>query len=97
MLTNDERLDYLEGLARELGARGLIARVVRSRSGPAYCRVVNPDAASMTENVMCDPAAGVPSGQAWYFWWSWGERMHRVNDPGGAALKVAHVLETFGV
>jgi hypothetical protein len=29
----------------------------------------------------------------WYFWWSWGEPLHGVDDPGGAAVKVARVLE----
>jgi hypothetical protein len=29
----------------------------------------------------------------WYYWWSWGECMHRVADPTGAASKIAHVLD----
>jgi hypothetical protein len=86
-----EEVGHLEALVRELGSHGLTARVVQTRSGgPAFLRVVNPNAASLSENVTCAPA---PDGLDHYYWWSWGERMHRVGDPGGAALKVAHVLE----
>jgi hypothetical protein len=89
-VVSDNRLGYLEELVDELGTRGLTARVVRTRSGPAFLRVCNPEAASLAENVTCAPA---PDSSVHYYWWSWGERMHRVDDPGGAALKVAHVLE----
>ncbi|WP_242883941.1 hypothetical protein [Actinomadura litoris] len=89
-MVSDMRVDYLEELERELDTRGLVARVVRTRSGPAFLRVVNPEAASLAEDVTCAP---VPESHDHYFWWSWGERMHRVDDPGGAALKLAHVLQ----
>ncbi|ROO89518.1 hypothetical protein EDD29_7215 [Actinocorallia herbida] len=89
-MTGDERVDHLEGLVRELAERGLLARVVRTRSGPAFLRVVNPDAASLTENVTCAPA---PESREPWFWWSWGERLHRVDDPRAAARKLARVLE----
>jgi len=82
---------YLKELAEELDARGLVARVVRGRCGPAFVRVVNPLATTMQESVTCAPA---PVGlHDWYYWWSWGECMHRVDDPTGAASKVAHVLD----
>ncbi|MDL4819408.1 hypothetical protein [Actinomadura opuntiae] len=86
----DGRVGHLRELERELGARGLVARVVRTRSGPAFLRVVNPAAASLAEDVTCAPA---PGGHDHYFWWSWGERMHRVDDVDGAAVKLAHVLQ----
>jgi hypothetical protein len=89
-VVGDKRLCYLEELVDELDSRGLSARVVRTRSGPAFLRVCNPEAASLAENVTCAPASG---SSEHYYWWSWGERMHRVDDPGGAAVKVAHVLE----
>ena len=93
-MVSDKRLGYLEGLVPELGSRGLVARLVRSRSGPAFLRVVNPDAASLSENVTCAPAPDAASGEvADYYWWSWGERMHRADEPHEAARKVAHVLQ----
>ncbi|WP_246122032.1 hypothetical protein [Actinoallomurus bryophytorum] len=42
---------------------------------------------------MCAPAPGGTDQPPWYFWWSWGEPMHAVDDPCGAAVKVARVLE----
>src|SRR6266516_3834927 len=81
---------YLKDLAAELQARGLLARVVRGRRGPAFVRVVNPVATTIHESVSCAPS---PAGlHDWYYWWSWGECMHRVGDPAGAASKVARVL-----
>jgi hypothetical protein len=73
----------LERLVSELDARGLIARVVRTQSGRAFVRVINPNATSLSENVVCKSTD---------YWWSWGERMHRADDPAGAATKVARVL-----
>ncbi len=85
---------YLKDLADELDARGLVARVIRTGSGVAFIRVVNPLATTMRENVTCAPS---PAGlHDWYYWWSWGECMHRVDDPAGAAAKVARVLDTVG-
>jgi hypothetical protein len=89
-MVNDTRVDHLQQLVPELGACGLIARVVRTRSGPAFLRVINPEATSLSENVTCGPA---PNSAEHFFWWSWGERIHRVDDPRGAARKVAQVLE----
>ncbi len=89
-VAHDERVGYLEELEHELDTRGLVARVVRTRSGPAFLRVVNPEAASLAEDVTCAPA---PETRDHYYWWSWGERMHRVDDPRGAASKLAHVLQ----
>jgi hypothetical protein len=89
-VVSDRRVGYLRELEHELDARGLVARVVRTRSGPAFLRVVNPAAASLAEDVTCAPAPGALDH---YFWWSWGERMHRVDDVRGAAVKLAHVLQ----
>jgi hypothetical protein len=88
-VVSKDRVGYLEELGHELDSRGLVARVVRTRSGPAFLRVVNPEAASLAEDITCAPA---PDERDHYYWWSWGERMHRVDDPGGAAVKLAHVL-----
>lgn len=89
-MVGDRRLAHLEQLEHELGSHGLVARLVSNRPGPAFLRVVNPAAACLAENVTCAPA---PDERDDYFWWSWGERLHRVDDPGAAAVKVARVLE----
>lgn len=93
-MVSDKRVGYLEELEHELGSRGLVARVVQTRSGPVFLRVVNPQAASLAEDVTCAPA---PDTRDHYYWWSWGERMHHVADPGGAACKVARVLEAHRI
>ncbi|WP_019630265.1 hypothetical protein [Actinomadura atramentaria] len=85
----DGHVEHLEGLGRELGTRGLVARVVGAPGGPVFLRVINPDAASLAEDVTCAPA---PETSDAYFWWSWGERLHRADDPRAAAAKLAHVL-----
>lgn len=94
-MVEERRLGHLQSLVRELARRGLVARVVRSRSGPSYCRVVNPGSGGMSENVMCAPAPGDPSRCPWSYWWSWGEPLHDVADPDGAAAKIARVLATY--
>lgn len=86
---------YLRNLADQLGSRGLRANVVQSAKGTSV-RVVNPCATSLSETVTAGPGSGDSGSPDWYFWWSWGERMHRVDDPAGAATKVAHVLESIG-
>ncbi|HEY3681763.1 MAG TPA: hypothetical protein VGL93_01925 [Streptosporangiaceae bacterium] len=86
--------DYLRDLADQLGTRGLRASVVQGATGVSFVRVVNPRASSLSETVTCAPISGDSETPDWYFWWSWGERMHRVDDPAGAATKVARVLES---
>ena len=76
---------HLERLVTELDCRGLHARVVRTHSGRTFVRVINPKATSLAENVTCR-AQAAPSHRDWYYWWSWGEKMHTVEDPAGAAL-----------
>jgi hypothetical protein len=89
-VARDARHDHLNRLMRELGARGLVASVVKTRSGPTFLRVVNPEATNLSEIVTCAPA---PNSAEHFFWWSWGELMHPVDDPRGAACKLARVLE----
>ncbi|MFC4062523.1 hypothetical protein ACFOWE_29845 [Planomonospora corallina] len=86
---------HLERLVSELDARGLHARVVRSRTGRVFVRVINPNATSLAENVTCR-AQTTASRPDWYYCWSWGERMHTADDPAGAATKVARVLAAVG-
>jgi hypothetical protein len=87
----EDDFGHLERLASELDARGMLARVVRTQTGRAFVRVINPNATSLAENVTCRPQATTD-----YYWWSWGERMHRADDPVGAATKVARVLAAVG-
>lgn len=87
----EDHFGHLERLVSELAERGLHARVVRTQSGRAFVRVINPKATSLAENVTCRPQATTD-----YYWWSWGERMHRADDPAGAANKVARVLAAVG-
>ncbi|WP_084964745.1 hypothetical protein [Thermoactinospora rubra] len=91
----DDNLGHLERLVSELGARGLLARVVRSQSGRLFVRVINPNATSLSESVTCQPLS-VPDVADWWYWWSWGERLHQADDPAGAATKVARVLAAVG-
>lgn len=87
------RLGYLEQLVARLDAQGLVAHVIRTRSGTTFLQVINPEAANLSEAVTCAPAPPAISGATdWYFWWSWGERMHHAEDPAGAADKVVRVL-----
>ena len=83
---------HLDQLVSELDARGLLARVVRTQNGRTFVRVINPNATSLAETVTCRPQATTE----YYYWWSWGERMHRADDPAGAASKVARVLAAVG-
>ncbi|MEU8245811.1 hypothetical protein [Nonomuraea sp. NPDC048916] len=91
----DDNSGHLERLVSELGARGLLARVVRTQSGRLFVRVINPNATSLSENVTCRPTA-VSDLPDWWYCWSWGERMHTADDPAGAATKVARVLAAVG-
>ncbi|MCG5216307.1 hypothetical protein [Streptosporangium sp. KLBMP 9127] len=91
----EDDFEHLEQLVSELGDRGLLARVVRTPTGRAFVRVINPNATSLAENVTCRQVT-VPDHLDWYYWWSWGERMHRADDPAGAATKVARVLAAVG-
>jgi hypothetical protein len=36
--------------------------------------------------------AGADDDGAWWFWWSWGDRIARITDIEAAAFKVAYVL-----
>jgi hypothetical protein len=91
----DDDFELLERLVAELGALGLLARVVRAQSGRRFVRVINPNATSLSENVTCRPTA-VSDIPDWWYCWSWGERMHTADDPAGAATKVARVLAAVG-
>jgi hypothetical protein len=90
----DDKCGHLQRLVFELGAHGLLARVVQTQTGRQFVRVINPKATSLSENVTCRPAKSSEHPD-WYCW-SWGEPMHTADDPAGAATKVARVLAAVG-
>ncbi|GAA5067965.1 hypothetical protein HNP84_005736 [Thermocatellispora tengchongensis] len=79
------RTYFLGKLARELELRGLTATL---RPGdPPSLRVSGPDAALLTETVDC-----VPLAEGWFYRWSWGEVLERVENPEGAADRVTRLF-----
>ena len=45
----DDNIGHLERLVSELGAHGLLARVVRTQTGRLFVRVINPNATSLSD------------------------------------------------
>lgn len=78
------RTYFLGRLARELESRGLTTTL---RTDPPALRVSDPDTALLTETVDCAP---LPDG--WSYRWSWGEVVGLVEDPAGAAERIARVF-----
>ncbi len=78
---------YLEPLAGALGSRGFLARVTHLGNGPSFVQAANRHAPQLSERVFAAQADG-----AWWFWWSWAERIALVEDIEFTADKIAHVL-----
>ncbi len=83
-------LDRLEGLAVELGRRGLRATVMTPSGRVPSLHVVNPKASRLAEDVY----VGRSQDGQWWFWWPWAERIAPGDEIGEAAALVARVLET---
>jgi hypothetical protein len=49
--------------------------------------VINPEAATLTELISAAPLDG-----AWWFWWSWAERITPVNEVASATQRIQYVL-----
>ena len=81
------RIAYLESLGDELRVRGFAVRLSIPREGPPILHVVNPRASVMAENIIAES-----TGDGWWFWWSWAERIGRADDLGETAERVAAVL-----
>lgn len=77
----------LEALARELAGQNLGTRVA-SDSGTLNLSVVNPAIFNSRETI----AIAQADDGAWWFWWSWGDRIARITDIETAAFKIAYVL-----
>jgi hypothetical protein len=87
---SQEFLDRLEGLAGELGKRGLQARLVTPSGRVPSLQVVNPVMGRLAENVY----VGRSQDGLWWFWWPWAERIARGEELGEAATIIARVLST---
>ena len=81
-------LDRLEALAEVLGRRGLRARLLTPPGRVPSLHVVNPSAATLSEDIY----AGRNQDGSWWFWWSWAERIAVATELDRAAECVAHVL-----
>jgi hypothetical protein len=78
----------LEGLAEVLAHRGLRTRLLTPPGRLPSLHVVNPAVFALTEDVY----AGRSRDGAWWFWWSWAERIAASEDVEGAAAMIEHVL-----
>jgi hypothetical protein len=79
---------YLEALSAELNRHGMGAILHAPAGRVPSLHVVNPAARVLAENVF----AACGRDGAWWFWWSWAERITAADDPEGAAACVARVL-----
>ncbi len=78
---------HLTLLLDEHTQRGLHARLLIQPQHPPRLRVINPEAATLTELISAAPLDGV-----WWFWWSWAERITPVNEVASAAQRIQYVL-----
>jgi hypothetical protein len=76
----------LEALSADLAGRGFLA-VRLNNGGTPTLQVTNRDTGSR-ENV----TIAADDDGAWWFLWSWGDRLGDVGDVGAAAFKIAYVL-----
>jgi hypothetical protein len=83
-------LARLEGLAEELGRRGLIARLVAPAGRMPSLHVVNPVVGQLAEDVY----VGRSQDGRWWFWWPWAERIAPGDELANAAAAIARVLGT---
>ncbi|MGH3155221.1 MAG: hypothetical protein ACRDNF_01390 [Streptosporangiaceae bacterium] len=79
---------YLEGLALALTQRGLRTRLVAPQGRIPSLHVVHPLASALAEDIY----AGRGQDGAWWFWWSWAERIGASEDLESAAARIAMVL-----
>lgn len=76
----------LGALADNLSGRGFTARV--TRIGRYRCvKVANPAVPQLAETIYLARSDG-----AWWFWWSWADRIAQASDIETAAFKIAYVL-----
>jgi hypothetical protein len=81
-------LARLEGLAEVLSRHGLQVRLMAPPGRVPSLHVVNPAASVLAEDVY----TGRGRDGAWWFWWSWAERIASGEDLEGAAAMIKQVL-----
>jgi hypothetical protein len=85
-------LSRLEGLAEVLSRHGLRASLMAPPGRVPSLHVVNPEASVLAEDVYI----GRGQDGAWWFWWSWAERIASGEDLDGAAAMIKQVLAARG-
>src|ERR1700678_1318308 len=78
-------LDHLEGLAEELGRRGLHTTLMTPPGRVPSLHVLNPAMSRLAEDVYVGRS---PDG-LWWFWWPWAERIAPGDDLAEAAPAIA--------
>jgi hypothetical protein len=81
-------LTRLEGLAEVLSHHGLRVSLMAPPGRVPSLHVVNPAASVLAEDVY----TGRGRDGAWWFWWSWAERIASGEDLEGAAAMIKQVL-----
>jgi hypothetical protein len=81
-------LTRLEGLAEVLSHHGLRVSLMAPPGRAPSLHVVNPAASVLAEDVY----TGRGRDGAWWFWWSWAERIASGEDLEGAAAMIKQVL-----
>ncbi|MEV4362704.1 hypothetical protein [Nonomuraea sp. NPDC049625] len=84
-----QAITYLTNLQELLHDLGLHARLLTPDERLPCLRVINPQAATMSEII-----SAAPRDDRWLFWWSWPEPINDVTDPATAAKRICHVLAT---
>lgn len=80
-----EAMAQLEALSADLAERGF-----GTHTAPAVHKL---HVANRAVPEVCDDISTAPAEDgAWWFWWSWGDRIAPVTDVGAAAFKIAYVL-----
>jgi hypothetical protein len=84
----DGPIHHLETFAERLRADGWYARLLFADAQTPALRVVNPAAVPLNDDI----TLGQDEAGAWWFHWSFGERIAHVGDPDVAAARIARVL-----
>lgn len=90
-LTETE-VDLLDSLGAALTTAGMHVMINTPAGGVPRLRVVNPVARDLAESIV---VARAEDG-AWWYWWSWAERLAPAGDPTGAAALIQRVLAAVG-